>query len=186
MKNNFEEDERKYFTNGMILNKLGDTREFGNFYELIYNRKLKVLGFLNKDITQFTNPDLRQFESLQHAYDIFISFHIFYPYLYEDYMFMHTLDSLDLEKDVERCLSELSTLEETNEREEHGLACELLLFHEQRKTKGNVEEEEEVVKKKCVTRKNMILRLKTTEDLIDKDKGVRISGYKFIFKTNVE
>jgi len=73
MENNFDDEEKKYFSNRMFLNKLGDTREFGNFYELIYNRKVKILSFLNKDLNQINNPDFRQFESLEHALIVIMS-----------------------------------------------------------------------------------------------------------------
>lgn len=161
MENNCEKEEEKYFSNGMILNKLGDTREFGNFYELCYNRKLKVLSFLNKDITQLTNPDLRQFESLGHAYDIFLSFHVFYPYLYEDCMFMHTLETCNIEADIKKCIEELELY--TEENNSHGLVSELILYHDLRLFKSNNEVEEVTVKKRNLTRRNTIIRLKSTD-----------------------
>ncbi|KAK6090563.1 hypothetical protein P3W45_000286 [Vairimorpha bombi] len=195
MENNLDEDERKFFTNGLVLNKLGDTRDFGNFYELIHNRKLKVLSFLNKDLSQIANPDFRQFETIEHAYDIFLSFHIFYPYLYEDYMFMKTNESLDLSKDLEDCIEELNNIKDVvniNKKEEHGLACELLIFHELRKLRCTDEYEEESVEKSVIKRKsglnkrNTVVRLKTSKDLIDTSKGIRISNYKLIFKRSSE
>lgn len=190
MENNFDDEEKKYFSNRMFLNKLGDTREFGNFYELIYNRKVKILSFLNKDLNQINNPDFRQFESLEHAYELFLSYHIFYPYLYEDYLFMHSLETYNFEKDMEILLNGLETVKNlnTNVIDEHGFAAELLLFHEQQRLSGGHEIEEESVdrlyvkRKTGLNRRNTIIRLKAINSLIDLSKGIRICDYKFVFK----
>lgn len=281
MKHNFNDNTKQY-------SKLGDTRDFGNFYELIHSRKQKILTFLNMDLTKITTPDFRPFTNFEHAYDTLISYHIFYPWLYEDLMFfccddvykngfddevemivkefnllrnlesfgdfrsfeylncgnskvesmeinkdginninkdgfkdlncdgdskMESMDfnqygfkdpncdgnskmeSMDLNKNGFNNLNEDITNEIIKETPKQykkqpthtydSIACELLIYYEQKKLKGEVEEEVPVKKKGKMTRRNMVLRLKTSQDLVDRSKGLQIRDYKFVFTFNL-
>lgn len=236
MKNNSNDPKDNH---SIIYTKLGDTRDFGNFYEMIHTRKNKILSFLNMDLLKINNPDLRPFVSLNHAYDVLMSYHVFYPCLYEDMMFYKTSDVykngvLDIDV-VDRLMCSLNSLRECNIDNEiktkintlsnevrtnmnnnvntyivnndinttsnnkqdsnktynipigsnnsyDSIACELLIYHDQKKMKGEVEDDAQVRKKGRMNRRNMVLRLKTSCDMIDCSKGVRVSDYKFLFK----
>ncbi|KAF9762112.1 hypothetical protein NGRA_2207 [Nosema granulosis] len=165
------------------INKLGDSREFGNFYDVVQERKERILSFLQKDILQISNPDLRPFNNPQHAYECLIPYHLFRKGLYEDQIFLNTNIVPDLRDSYTDCLRAFDEIVEIYNRplvKEHGVVTELLLFYEQRYVKGCQSKEKVVIKKKnLLNKRNTVIRLRV-EDRGCKN-GVRISNYKFYF-----
>ncbi|EOB14863.1 hypothetical protein NBO_13g0040 [Nosema bombycis CQ1] len=169
------------------VNKLGDNRDFGNFYDLVQERKDRILSFLQKDTLQINNPDLKPFNSVEHAYENLMPYHLFYKGLYEDQVFFNSDCTISMDLIYEDCLKSFDDILNLNYKptvNSHGLICELLLFHEQRYLKGTQEKAKPVVKKKALLNKrNTLIRLRVEDR--GNENGVRVKNYKFYIQRPV-
>lgn len=163
----------------LYINRLGDSREFGNFYDVVQERKERILAFLQKDVLQITNPDLRSFVDVKHAYESLIPYHLFSKGLYEDQVFNNTdiLPEIDYKECLD-CFDDILDLYDRPLVEQHGLVSELLLFYEQRYIKGSQAKEKPSVKRKSILNKrNTVIRLRVEDRGCE--NGIRVNNYKF-------
>lgn len=146
----------------------------GNYYGQVQMRRQKVLSFLQKDVFQINRPDLRRFMNSNHAYECLLPYHIFYPRIYEDEMFVNTNDVDGMSEETVQTagvLREAAELETRTGALGQTLICELLLYYQQKyinSVHGRSEEgtwREETGRhrreRQQLGRRNTVLRLRT-------------------------